>query len=143
MCIQSLRRAALIVQNYNCYYCEFPIWESDCEGFARTHGISTKLARRFRATAEHLIPRCEGGPDTRGNIVAACLHCNTARHRPAVPLGHEDYKARVSQAIKKRKWHPASAYGRLAAAARSVRKHPGSTSAQCLAKFPTASARAL
>lgn len=30
-------------------------------------------------TADHLIPRSLGGPDTRENIVAACRRCNCKR----------------------------------------------------------------
>ncbi|WP_352453422.1 HNH endonuclease signature motif containing protein [Mesorhizobium sp. M0106] len=108
MCIQTLRRAALIAQTTAVTIAVILFGKATAKGSLEPR-ISTNLRRRFRATAEHLIPRSEGGPDIRRNIVAACLQCNTARHRAAVPLGHKDYQSKVAQAVLKGKWHPASA----------------------------------
>lgn len=32
-----------------------------------------------RVTIDHVIPRCEGGADDRGNCVSACTQCNKAK----------------------------------------------------------------
>ncbi|MCB1483339.1 MAG: HNH endonuclease [Hyphomicrobiaceae bacterium] len=57
-----------------------------------------------RCTAEHLVARCEGGPDTIQNIVAACWLCNNRRHRRKVSLSAQTYLDHVRQRIAKGKW---------------------------------------
>ena len=51
---------ALTQQNGACQYCKEPL-------------------PRSRATADHKIPRCRYGRDTKENIVAACKSCNQAK----------------------------------------------------------------
>ncbi|RWC52451.1 MAG: HNH endonuclease [Mesorhizobium sp.] len=113
MCIQTLRRAAALKQNYCCWYCDFQMWERNCEEFARKHSISVGEAKRFQCTAEHLIARRDGGTDIASNIVAACLFCNRTRHRMPSALTHKRYRHRVSRAIRKKKWHPSSIHAAL------------------------------
>ncbi|NNC52061.1 MAG: hypothetical protein HKO08_03355 [Erythrobacter sp.] len=55
----------------------------------------------FRATAEHLLARSEGGADCPGNVVAACWYCNSHRHRARSPLSPEKYAEKVRA---KRQW---------------------------------------
>jgi hypothetical protein len=57
--LQLLRRAACREQRGLCFHCCQPM---------------------VKPTAEHLIARRDGGADTRGNVVAACLSCNHSRH---------------------------------------------------------------
>lgn len=59
--LRSLRRAACREQGGLCYYCLLPM--------------------RSDVTAEHLQARCDGGKDTRENIVAAHRLCNSRRHQ--------------------------------------------------------------
>lgn len=65
-----------------CFYCDEPVSME-----ARVY-LSTdfKLARlNGAATVDHIIPQSRGGGDTMGNIVCACLECNTERgDMPAV-----------------------------------------------------------
>jgi hypothetical protein len=66
-----------------------------------------------RCTAEHLIPRSEGGGNNRHNIVAACAYCNQQRHKcPSKALAHHKYKALVKQSVQNGNWptaaHPAA-----------------------------------
>lgn len=55
-----LRRQACRAQAGLCFYCCRPMGKD--------------------VTAEHLVARCDGGKDQRGNIVAAHRSCNHDRH---------------------------------------------------------------
>lgn len=41
----------------------------------------------LRATLDHLVPRSQGGKDSRKNLVLACYQCNQAKGR----IGHEEF----------------------------------------------------
>lgn len=64
-----------------CFYCGKATWLKSA-GNGHT---------RDMATREHLIRRCDGGPDTDENIVLACHDCNTTRG----DLSVEDHKAAI------------------------------------------------
>ena len=51
---------------YKCRYCE-------------------KQLTRFTATLDHVTPIAERGDNSLGNLVTACLSCNSRKHRQ--PLG--------------------------------------------------------
>lgn len=111
---QRLRAAAQ--QGGLCYYCQLPLCEertTDLASFAAVHNITTKQARRFLCTAEHLLPKSDGGGNHPGNIVAACFHCNTTRHRRRKVLSSEDHRARVRGRLERQRWHPAWALGAM------------------------------
>ena len=55
----TFERARLLVLARDSHTCHW------CGGYART--------------ADHLVPRIEGGSDTVGNLVAACQPCNSRR----------------------------------------------------------------
>lgn len=61
----------------------------------------------LQCTAEHLIPRSEGGSDMPSNIVAACLHCNGTRHKRKIPPSPGRYLSLVRSRIAEGRWHPA------------------------------------
>ena len=78
-----------------------------------------KLIRRsekhliHKATWNHQPPatshqppatRRAGGVDSPDNIVAVCLHCNSARHRRALPPAPDPYRATVQSRMVKRRW---------------------------------------
>ena len=104
--IKALRQKAFLSQNGRCHYCGCPMWEHDPTSFAKQHGISLKTTRRLQSTAEHLIARQDGGSDTAGNVVAACLHCNAHRHlgREASAPSAERYRARVQMLVSRGRW---------------------------------------
>ncbi|WP_377511482.1 HNH endonuclease [Octadecabacter sp. R77987] len=77
---------------------------NDPTQFARKHGLTQNQAKRRLVTAEHLWARCDGGRDIRRNIAAACLHCNTSRHRPRSPLSPNDYRKFVAEKIATGGW---------------------------------------
>jgi 5-methylcytosine-specific restriction endonuclease McrA len=52
------RNLAVIEQDNKCYWC------------------STEFNEQNFPTADHVIPRCEGGTTVKENIVAACFQCN-------------------------------------------------------------------
>ncbi|MFC3579236.1 HNH endonuclease [Sphingomonas hylomeconis] len=81
------------------------MWRNDPAAFAKTHTLSLALARRLQATAEHLTPRCKGGDDGGANIVAACLYCNTQRHRARTTLRPDEYLRKVRKRVASNRWH--------------------------------------
>ena len=64
-------------------------------------------AGRLLCTAEHLTARADGGRNNSGNIAAACLHCNRARHRRKHPPGVDEFREEISRRMARRGWHPA------------------------------------
>src|ERR1700676_3279427 len=79
--IVQLRRIAAKKQSFRCCYCGHPMCFSSPATFARKYNVSEARACMLLCTAEHLVPRSKGGKDRRPNIAAACLLCNTMRHR--------------------------------------------------------------
>jgi HNH endonuclease len=104
--IADLRRRAYEAQAGGCFYCGFPMWESDELQFARRWGIPPTAARRFQCTAEHLVPVSAGGRTCHGNIVAACWFCNQTRHRAGKVRSPEQYTAYVRKRLAVHRWHP-------------------------------------
>lgn len=104
--LSRARNRAFFAQDRLCYYCEQPIWLTDVEAFARFHGIPVRRARSHQATAEHLKARQHGGGGG-ANIVAACRHCNTLRHRgrPDRAPTPEARQHRVRQLIRAGRWN--------------------------------------
>ncbi|WP_249679752.1 HNH endonuclease [Pseudomonas abieticivorans] len=82
------------------------MWRSSVECFASVYGISLSQARQFQCTAEHLVARQDGGRDGRSNIVAACLSCNSRRHRRKCAPEPIAYRALVQARISRGGWHP-------------------------------------
>lgn len=65
--LKVLRREAYLEQEGLCYWCGQKMqWKGWWQ--------SPRLC-----TADHLVPRSEGGQTIRGNIVAACRDCNNRR----------------------------------------------------------------
>lgn len=102
----SARNAAFHRQDGRCFYCEFPMWLTDCAGFAAAHGLTLGQASRLQATGEHMLAQQDGGGHG-ANVVAACHHCNSLRHlhRPHAAPDPERYRARVQSRVKSRHWH--------------------------------------
>lgn len=68
-------RAVLAAFNHRCAYC-------GCDG---------------RMTIEHLEPLSRGGTNERGNIVPACLSCNSRKHAKTV----EEFAPHLAPAIRR------------------------------------------
>jgi 5-methylcytosine-specific restriction endonuclease McrA len=92
-------------QHRRCFYCGFPMWSRRPEGFARHFGISISEAALFHCTAEHLLPRCDGGTSRFDNIVAACWFCNSRRHLRAIAPNPERYRELVRRRVANFAWH--------------------------------------
>lgn len=83
----QLRAAAAQRQRRLCWYCAAKMLSA---------GEGQSGARRAMiCTAEHLVPRSEGGRDQAENIVAACLFCNRHRHIKRVPLPASAFHSRL------------------------------------------------
>lgn len=103
------RQSALERQGGLCFYCQFPLWEAketDLASFAGLYNFTTRQARRFLSTAEHLLPRSDGGPDSSSNIVAACVYCNSKRHQRRRVPSPDAYCVLVRRRVERGKWHP-------------------------------------
>lgn len=104
--IKNLRRQAAREQGWRCFYCELPMWDAAPDEFIECYGLSPRLAKRFRCTAEHVEARCDGGKDVAPNIVAACLFCNATRHKAKHPLDAIKHVSVVRSRLAKGRWHP-------------------------------------
>ncbi|CAN7613942.1 HNH endonuclease [Massilia sp. LjRoot122] len=99
-----LRQQACKRQRGRCYYCELPLHSGNA---ASSRELA--LCRLLQCTAEHLLPRQDGGRDTAENIVAACLYCNRRRHNRPVDrvLPPAEFQSYVAKRMARGKWHPA------------------------------------
>ena len=98
------RNSAYINQSGRCYYCNFPMWESDPVSYSQAHNISLSQAKLFQCTAEHLEARSDGGKDRAKNIVAACIWCNKKRHSRKQAPSPNDYRQLVQKRLSKGRW---------------------------------------
>lgn len=103
----TARNAAYAAQNGRCFYCGFPMWRTDRAAFAASHGLTLRQALRFQCTGEHLVAQRDRGSHGRGNIVAACRHCNLTRHRLLPPPEPTTYRNWVQTRTARGRWHPA------------------------------------
>lgn len=79
-------------QGWRCCFCGFLMLSRPAarrerrEVLASEHRTHRGVAAAMRTvTREHVTPRCEGGDDTRENLVASCHWCNEYRgNRPAM-----------------------------------------------------------
>jgi hypothetical protein len=106
MSLNRSRSLAFRAQNHCCYYCGYPIWESNPREFCAVYGLSTPQARRFQCSAEHRVARRDGGGNGPENIVAACVFCNRTRHRSKAPLSSTEFARHVRRRVAQGKWHP-------------------------------------
>ena len=110
------RLQAVAKQNGLCFYCRCPLYEQrkvDLETFASRYALSLRQARHFLSTAEHLLPKSEGGTDQAENIVAACVHCNSKRHRRRNAPSYQEYRDYVRRRLGSGKWHPPWAHNAM------------------------------
>jgi 5-methylcytosine-specific restriction endonuclease McrA len=101
--IPSLRRQAFNRQGGFCYYCDVRMWLNSPEELDLPKGSAA--ASRLQCTAEHLVPRSDGGRELATNIVAACAHCNHTRHRQKRPPEPPQYRAKVRGRVAQGGWH--------------------------------------
>ena len=104
--IPKNRLRAFSKQKGRCYYCDSPMWLEGRSKFAAMHGITRKLAKSLRCTAEHLLARQDGGTDEMQNIVAACSFCNSMRHRVPNALSPVEYRKEIKLLLRCQVWHP-------------------------------------
>ncbi len=109
--LQRSRERAFQSQCGKCFYCGAPMWlRTPVELAAQC--LSKRQAARLKCTAEHLVPRSEGGSDCSANIVAACAHCNGTRHKRKVPPLPEAYRVEVRKRVARGYWHHQWVYER-------------------------------
>ncbi|MBN8819444.1 MAG: hypothetical protein J0I80_12095 [Sphingomonas sp.] len=103
--ISKARVEKFSAQNGLCHYCKQPMWERDPHEFAERFALNDRRLNWLRSTAEHLHARCDGGKDTKNNIVAACRFCNAHRHHACKALPPEAYGQHVRKRLAAGKWH--------------------------------------
>src|SRR5687768_7510081 len=101
--IQILRHQAFKRQGGRCYYCGIPMWLLSHDELPG-RSLSPAAAARLKCTAEHLVPRSEGGTNIAANIVAACAHCNWTRHKVKHLTAPDAYRCLVEQRVKRGAW---------------------------------------
>jgi 5-methylcytosine-specific restriction endonuclease McrA len=102
--LKNIRRTKMLAQGGHCYYCGLPMWDDGLEHRLPAICKSSELPKILRCTAEHLLPRSEGGANSGKNIVAACWFCNTSRHRRKLPLSPGAYRAHVQRRMAAGRW---------------------------------------
>ena len=101
------RLKAYLSQRKRCFYCGLPMWlaQKDKARFATRHRLSPEAAAELQCTAEHMGARRDNGTHDPWNIVAACLHCNRARHAVADPKDPLAYGQQIHTAMLDGAWH--------------------------------------
>ncbi|PKO70211.1 MAG: restriction endonuclease [Betaproteobacteria bacterium HGW-Betaproteobacteria-16] len=94
--LHTSRQLAFDRQGGKCYYCGLRMWRNGPKG-----------PSHLRCTAEHLIARSEGGGNGQSNIVAACWHCNSTRHKRKRPPEPQRYRDEVRRRVNRGAWMPA------------------------------------
>ena len=102
--LKNIRRKKMIAQGGLCYYCAQPMWDTVTASPMPVAHNSARMAEHLRCTAEHLVPRSEGGVDSADNIVAACWLCNNSRHWRKKPPSPEAHRAHVRKRIAAGAW---------------------------------------
>lgn len=104
--IAKHRHQAAVRQSFHCFYCGLPMWESSPSPLLQQYGLSQAEARLLQCTGEHLHPKGKGGSDQASNIVAACKHCNSTRHKTPNALNPDQYQKKVQKRVSKGQWFP-------------------------------------
>jgi 5-methylcytosine-specific restriction endonuclease McrA len=104
--ISKLRTEAFHLQAGLCIYCGQPMILGDLRIFSLQHKVRPRFADLFRCTAEHWVPRANGGTDSRDNIAAAHMYCNQRRHqRKSIPAP-DRFRVHVRKRIASSRWWP-------------------------------------
>ncbi len=98
------RQKAYHQQSGCCIYCYKPMWVEKPETFANKFKLTKPQAKFYQCTAEHLLPRQEGGKDNLNNIAAACKYCNQQRHKSKSPLSPIKYQQHVQLKVAQNRW---------------------------------------
>lgn len=116
----SHRHSAFIKQSGKCYYCNFPMWESDPASYAVKHNVTLAQTKLLKCSAEHLLPLTDGGLDQAENIVAACIWCNRKRHARKSAPSPKEYRHLVQQRLSRGRWFARELLMQLAGGTRRV-----------------------
>lgn len=82
------------------------MWEASPAALMHQYLLTPAEARLLQCTGEHLQPLSNGGSNQPTNIVAACQHCNSTRHKPPKALSPEQYQKKVRARVGKGGWFP-------------------------------------
>lgn len=111
--LKNIRRMKMLAQGGRCYYCGLPMWEEGADPRLPPICRASILPKSLRCTAEHLLAQSEGGSNSAENIVAACLYCNSGRHRRKCPPSPEAFRSHARKRMVAGKWLAARVDSRL------------------------------
>lgn len=103
--LKAQRTKAFNAQGGLCFYCEQPMWNEHPTELSRRRDVLRRAVRLFQCTGEHLNPHSKGGTSNQKNIVAACLYCNSKRHRRRKALTPKQFKALVKKRVNSGRWN--------------------------------------
>ena len=84
--LRYLRDVAFQRQRGKCFYCNIAMVQPQ-DGLDQPNMV----------TADHLLPRVEGGADVECNVVAACLSCNNRKADQDIITFKEELKRREAR----------------------------------------------
>ena len=103
--LKKPRQIAFVRQNGKCCYCHQPMWNANPTEYAERYCLSAGLTSLMRCTGEHLNAHKDGGSTQNENIAAACLFCNTQRHKLKNDVTPEKFETYVLKRLHKGAWH--------------------------------------
>lgn len=103
------RHIAFLEQDGRCFYCGVCMWMHSPEELG-VDKANSRAVLQLKCMAEHLVARSGGGGDDNSNIVAACLHCNSTRHKRKLPPSPEVYRQQIQVRVRRRSWHHRHVY---------------------------------
>jgi hypothetical protein len=81
--------------------------------FATAYRLTRRLVKSLYCTAEHLVPKQDGGCNSVGNTAAACWLCNHRRHKQRKVAPTPDaYRALVRRRVARKRWHAPQVFER-------------------------------
>ncbi len=108
----SSRKRAFLAQGGRCCYCQARTWLKNTSEL-EARAIPRSVVQWFKCTAEHAVPRKDGGGNGPDNIRAACRLCNLRRQQRKRQLSEAEYARFVRLRVAKGRWWPASIHRAL------------------------------
>lgn len=75
----AVRHAVARRDGWACHYCGGMTVCHRCLGVPPAHTTTRAVRQPLAATVDHVIPRSRGGTHSLGNLVIACVPCNSAK----------------------------------------------------------------
>jgi 5-methylcytosine-specific restriction endonuclease McrA len=111
--LSKIRSEAFHRQAGRCYYCGVVMCADEPTAFATAYRLTLRLVKSLSCTAEHLVPKQDGGCNSVSNVAAACWLCNQRRHKQRKVAPTPDaYRALVRRRVARKRWHAPQVFER-------------------------------